>query len=101
MPKTKSEPVCPIVNLNGSNPQDLCDLYVRAMEAVAAAAEAVSQAYPHGRDYQLNPPGDLARATTEHQQRIESLALVHDELELVATNIVDQIAERDTRRRGR
>lgn len=94
-------PICPIINLNGSNPQSLLDSYVEAMTALETAAGLVAQIDVHGRDYQLNPPGDYSKAANEHQQRLNSLAIMHDELEFIGMNISDQINEREERRKGR
>jgi hypothetical protein len=98
--KTKN-PVCPIINLNGSNPQSLLDSYIEAMNALETAADLMSKIDVHGRDYQLNPPGEYNRAMIEHQSRLNNLALMHDELEFIGMNISDQITQRRAHRPGR
>jgi hypothetical protein len=89
----------PLVNLNGSSPQDLLDQLTEACLAVSAAREAVANAAPHGRDYQLNQ-GDYQLAREQHEARLVALKAINDELEAIAENVADQQAARQ-RQRGR
>jgi hypothetical protein len=88
----------PLLNLNGSSAKDLIEQLSDACSAVGAAQDALAKASPHGRDYQLNP-GDYKLAREQHEARQTALRAIADELEAIATNVYDQQAERDIRRR--
>jgi len=69
----------PIINLNGTAPEDL-ELALRgAMRQIHEASEAVILAGPNGRDYQ-HASGLLALALSQHAQRIDSLERIYREL---------------------
>lgn len=70
----------PTVHLNGTSRHDLQRGYELAMLKTCDAINAVSDAYPNGRDYYPQGPGAITKAMAEHQSRYERLCAVRDEL---------------------
>lgn len=81
--------IYPKVNINGTSAADLQDQYVIAWRAIREAIEAVADATPHGRDYQLNPD-EYQGARDEHYERIVKLKAVEQELFDIALNVSEQ-----------
>lgn len=70
--------LAPVVNLNGSDGNELALAYHRVAMALSEANAAMGKAMPHGRDYQtLNPkdfggqdPAILARAAFNERRQV-------------------------------
>ena len=77
----------PTVNLNGTSASALLAGYVKALEALQLATEAVQQTQPHGRDYQTLEPAAFTEAALQHRQRLYALATVRDELQALAEHV--------------
>lgn len=76
-----------IVNMNGTPKEDLAQTRVDAMNAIRAAAEALTKAGPHPRDF---PNGDFPEAQAKHFKRMEALRTMLTELEEEAVQIMDE-----------
>lgn len=65
------------VNLNGSSRESLVAGYVKILEALRAVSAAMSEAAPHGRDYQThtNPEAsfEARRAWAQRQMLISEM----------------------------
>ena len=70
----------PTVHLNGTSLAELQTALRIAYGAVHAAIDAVSQCAPHGRDYYVQGPDAIGKATAEHRSRIDRLDDVANEL---------------------
>lgn len=68
----------PIVNLNGSDRATLLAQESAVLTACTALAEALRGAFPHGRDFQLNAPGDYERAREQSMAEIAALQEIVD-----------------------
>lgn len=78
----------PQLNINGTDRNDLIALYLDAKRALERAAEALSSASPHGRDYQTQAPGAFLQAQREHADRLVAIRRVHAEIETIAEHLV-------------
>ena len=79
----------PTINRNGSSAESLTRKYGAARIAVMNALDALSEAAPHGRDYQLNP-GAYMVAAIEHERRYKALRDIRDEMEKLELYCFDQ-----------
>lgn len=71
--------VKPIVCLNGSGRDALIQEQLEAIDGIDHALEALADAAPHARDFQLKPElYSLAR--TQHEHRVEAISKVKAEL---------------------
>jgi hypothetical protein len=86
--RTITSPIC---NLNGSSPDRLLEDNRAAYRAVRAAREALQQAAPHGRDYQISEPGAFQQANAEHCARLDKLNEICSDLEFLGGAIADQL----------
>ncbi len=87
----KNEPqVFPIVNLNGTSVESLISQTYDAHEKTDAAIAALLNMSPHGRDYQISPPGSWEAAREQHMKRIDSLVHVKKDLDALLQNLYDQ-----------
>jgi hypothetical protein len=88
-------PTTPIVNLNGTARSDLIGQYIEAMRGLQVALDAMSNAYPHGRDY----PGSVDRwraAVREHDARRETIVKLIAEYEAMGVAIqIPCVKDRD------
>lgn len=81
----------PTVHLNGSGARLLMDQYSKALVALRAAKEALSNTAPHMRDYYVQrEPGGYDKARSEHIVRLACLEQVEDELQLLAAKVYEQ-----------
>lgn len=90
-------PAAPMVHMNGTGWTDLYAQIETAVHALNAAEKAMYAAGPNGRDYYMQPTGTMERAQAEHYSRLERLAGVKAELEIVWMAISDQEASRGNR----
>jgi hypothetical protein len=81
----------PIINLNGTAPQDLLDQHMNAIAALRSAISLLQAAAPNGRDYQAIKPDVFSAALNAHRDRLDRLESVMSDLELLAEFISDQI----------
>jgi hypothetical protein len=86
--------VAPIANLNGSDPNRLAEDLEKAWRPLSEAAHALAECMPHGRDYQMNPPGDFQLARAQHTARLEAVRDIMDDLAAIGDVLADQISER-------
>jgi ferritin len=81
----------PVVNLNGSSPNELIRQNTQAGEAIHQAITALTHAAPHGRDYQTHQdPEAFAQAQREHRDRIQALIRVRGELQEIVLDLMEQ-----------
>jgi hypothetical protein len=80
--------ILPIIHLNGTSRESLVDDACTARSALESAIEALCQMRPNGRDY-YPAPGTLGPATDEHEQRIQAVRRVSDELTEWAQKVMD------------
>ena len=81
----------PTVHLNGTKGQDLLESYLKAVDKLRDAIQAVMNAYPNGRDLYTQEPGAYQVAVVEQQERLEKLTEVKKEMEMLAEAVADQI----------
>lgn len=79
----------PLVHLNGTSRAELVRQYETAMNALNTAIDLVRETAPHGRDYYPLPPAVGGIAVQQHNDRMNRLCLVHNEL----SEIFDHITE--------
>jgi hypothetical protein len=78
----------PQINLNGTAPSDLLELYLDAKRALEHAVTALHAAEPHGRDYQTYDNHSTIFYAAEHAARILKVRQVLAEIETIAEHIV-------------
>lgn len=62
--------ILPIVNNNGTSGHELLQQQINVLRTLRAARDAICDAAPHGRDFQLNQPHDYYTARSEHSDRV-------------------------------
>lgn len=84
--------VKPIVNINGTNKTMLLEQYRVALRSIKQSRDLAGQAYPHGRDYQLNSePLAAETARSEYQAKVFApLQHAADYLEALIMSVIDQ-----------
>lgn len=88
----------PVINLNGTHPDDLIRLHMDAIEALNRAYDAVVLAAPHGRDF----PGkdnDYKLADVLHRQRTKAIYAVMQDHRVILHDLLEQKAERERQKR--
>lgn len=87
----KSQVTYPTVCLNGTQPQELMDGYLNALEALRTAREALCKVAPNGRDYgQLWNGGasdEFLASSREHRIRVDQIQGIIRELELISEHV--------------
>lgn len=95
-----SEEQLPILHLNGSGTENLEKLWHDVYEASGALIEALTAAYPHGRDYYVSQdPNALKQATEEHHGRVEPILDTQKFAGKVLLMLADARSARDARLR--
>ena len=84
----------PKINMNGTDGSNLLQQYLTALSSVQSAIHAVRAIEVHGRDYQTINSDAASVAMHEHRVRLGKLDGIRDDLERIAVDIQDQIAER-------
>ena len=80
--------VIPIVNINGDKITTLLDEFIDIRAKLSVATQALKNAsYANARNYQLNPEGDAQEALSQHNERVEALERVAQELLDIAYDI--------------
>ena len=75
-----------IININGTSKQALLDQYRAVAEALRTLQEAMGQAPPHGRDFQLNPD-DYRAARDNHFAMQQKLNELEDNVSDIVMNL--------------
>jgi hypothetical protein len=70
----------PTIHLNGTSKQDLMDELEHANHALGKAYAALKCCAPNGRDYYVQGPEALAKATDEHMDRLRRVDGVRAEI---------------------
>lgn len=83
--------VKPAINMNGTAASDLLDGYIKAMNAIQAASNAVARTSPNGRDYQTVHPDNLRHAMLQHSQRLQKLDAIRAELGALAEHAAHHV----------
>jgi hypothetical protein len=81
--------VSPIVHCNGTSAAELLDLRETAYAALDAAAAALCQMAPNGRDY-YPQPGLMTQADAQHRRRVQAIRDIMQEIEAECFAISDQ-----------
>ena len=79
----------PTIHMNGTSRKDLLESYMNAMDKLREAIQAVSDAYPNGRDYYVQESGAYQVAVAEQQDRLQRLTSVREEMEALAESVAD------------
>lgn len=80
--------VLPIIHSNGTSPARLLEDYCAARMAVGNALSYLANSVEfHQRDYYL-AEGSWSRAVVQHQERLDKLRQINDEL----TDIIDHVS---------
>jgi hypothetical protein len=88
----------PTLHLNGSPARMLLRQYQEAYEAVQLAVQAMRSCAPHGRDYYMqDDPGAFEKARSHHDNLINKLVEVMDDLLDSAQHVQRQDNERKRR----
>ena|ERR1035437_6338847 len=94
MRTTSNNTVTPIINLNGTSAEELLEINSTAIDTLRVAMIAVAAAAPHGRDYQTLHPAIFTDAQAQHDERLNMLRDVLDQLTMIAIEISDQLNRR-------
>jgi hypothetical protein len=81
-----SEPVTPIVHLNGTSLESLLEQREHVYCKLGDVFEALKQMAPNGRDYYAEP-GRLDKAEEQHRRRMLAVQVLQDEIEAEMTAI--------------
>jgi hypothetical protein len=93
-----TKPTMPIVNMNGDTTRTLQKQATEAYRALLKAVEAVGEAAPHGRNFQLNPPEDYSAARKEYEGHLRQLLDMRTYYQELSENIADQEFARSRQR---
>lgn len=75
--------VAPIANLNGATVDSLIEQQSAVCKALDMLRKALSDAAPHGRDFQISPPNSYGNACEDHLTEVDMLNVMaarHDEI---------------------
>lgn len=81
--------VQPMVNINGTSREALINQQVEVMEALDKALDAMANAWPHPRDYQLQAPGTYQAAADAWSDRNRMLLALKDEINGYVTTLAN------------
>lgn len=87
--------------MNGTNPDDLLEGYITALDALADVRDALAECGPNSRDYYPQGEEAISLAHAEHWKRRERLTAIHDEIQELAMFCMNAIDERNERARER
>ena len=87
---TTTAPVAPIVNLNGATQSSLIDQQRAILRACSALHDALAAASPHGRDFQISPPGDFEAAREQHAASFAACDQIRDQAMQISLQIMKQ-----------
>ncbi len=80
----------PQVNNNGTSKKELMDQLIAVAHAGRAMQNALTNATPHGRDYQTLKPGAYQVARKQHDDRLKCLFSIMKDIEELAMVVQDQ-----------
>lgn len=81
----------PTVHLNGTSKRELASQLETAANSLRAAIQALEEASPNGRDYDLFANADsFTNASDQHRARHERLCVVYSELMDIWEHVADQ-----------
>lgn len=80
----------PFIHLNGTSRESLEEQVSTAYGAILNAVKALEGMHPNGRDYYPKGADALARATEQHQSRVDRLVAIKDELMAYHMLLVEQ-----------
>ncbi len=86
--------VLPQVNINGDNVETLLTQYWAVMKAAQDLRNKMSQAAPHGRNYQTLPDGSLYAARTEWLDLMQMATGIEKHAEHHVTYLMTEAARR-------
>jgi hypothetical protein len=75
-----TEPVLPIVHLNGTTRTELVELRANCVDSLREAGRMLAAMAPNGRDY-YPEPGRMDRAVEQHDRRMNALRELINEIE--------------------
>jgi len=81
----------PIININGTHPDDLASTYGMATDALRTAIRLLCDIAPHPRDYPTVQ--DWSASNLDHARLVVALADVRDKVEAAEVHIHDQILD--------
>ena len=91
----------PTIHLNGTSAADLLSQLIGASNALGDAITKMQAAAPNGRDYDgVQAPGALSIAVTEYSNRVKGVDYIKAEIDMMVSNISDQIDQQQARRAG-
>jgi len=85
--KLTSELTKPTIHMNGTSREALLEDFVKVIDALNVAMEALQKSGPNGRDYYPQGDGALRKAQNEHLARMKKLKEVQDEIQEIAESI--------------
>lgn len=87
----------PTIHINGTSKDNLLKRIHTALTAIQKAERALTNTYPHPRDYITQPPTNINKAMAEHHQRLNYLRRIADELDKMYQEIDRQPAQPGTK----
>jgi len=89
--------IVPTIHLNGTSGTELLEQVTDAGQAIYEAVKVLQKAFPHARDYYVQPdyPAEFEQARKEWEARREHLMVVYRELEDLAGKISNEIDSRE------
>lgn len=85
----------PTLNLNGTSGDRLQEPLLDILDAIRALRKAMSEATPHGRDYQTMPAGSYEQAAREHRRIFGLADTIEGHFTSVAVDVQRQILDRE------
>lgn len=82
----------PAVHLNGASRAELERGYSAALDALRAAADAVAETAPNGRDYYVYGRDAFTCAQYEHKARMSNVHVARDQVEVILMALMDEDA---------
>lgn len=83
--------IAPKINLNGTSKESLREEFQEIAHSLRASIEKLSNSTVHGRDYQYDGgEDDFKLARKQHNDRIERVQKVYDEIMMIWENVEDQ-----------
>jgi len=79
--------IIPIIHLNGTSKESLLDGYVEVYKALKFSVDKLYYAAPNGRDYYIYGEGAFEKARKQHEDRVNKLKLVMNEIEYIINSI--------------
>jgi hypothetical protein len=95
----KTGMIMPTININGSDPQIVLELYQQALDALDRCAATLGHAR-HGRDYQNMPIMAQVRSVEQFTSVALKLRGVRDYIDDHVSSISEQIDERNSTKGG-